>query len=51
MKGSESFWTFGRGLEIGRGVIVFGNLEYLGSGYEKGGDVDVFRGMECVGGK
>ena len=30
---------------------VFGNLEYLGSGYEKRGDVDGFGGMGCVGGK
>ena len=28
---------FGRGLEMGRGVNVFGNLEYLGSEYEKEG--------------
>ena len=27
---------------------VFGGLEYLGSEYEKGGDVDVFGGMGCV---
>ena len=30
---------------------VIGDLEYLGSGYEKGGDVDVFGGMECIGGE
>ncbi len=30
---------------------MFGDLEYLGSGYEKGGDVDVFGGMGCVGGE
>ena len=30
---------------------VFENLEYLGSGYENGGDVDVFGGMRCVGGE
>ena len=28
---------------------VFGDLEYLGSGYEKEGDVDVFGGIGCVG--
>ncbi len=43
------FGVFGRGLEIGRGVDVFGDLEYLGSEYEKGRDVDVFGGMGCVG--
>jgi hypothetical protein len=32
-------------------VVVIGNLEYLGSGYEKGGDVDVFGGIGCVGGE
>ena len=30
---------------------VFGDLEYLGRGYEKGGDVDVFGSMGCVGGE
>ena len=30
---------------------VFGDLEYLGSGYDKGGDVDVFDGMGCVRGE
>ena len=28
---------------------VFGNLEYLGNGYKKGGYVDMFGGMGCVG--
>ena len=45
------FWGIWDGLEIGRGVDVFGNLEYLGSRYGKGGNVDVFKGMGCVGGK
>ena len=44
------FGVFGRGLTIGRGVDMFGDLEYLGNEYEKGGDVDVFGGMGCVGG-
>ena len=30
---------------------VFGNLKNLGSGYKKGGDVDGFGGMGCVGGE
>ena len=30
---------------------VFGDFENLGSGYKKGGDVDVFWGMGCVGGE
>ena len=45
------FGVFRRGLEIGRGVDVFVDLEYLGSGYKMGGDGDVFRGMKCVGGE
>ena len=32
-------------------MVVIGNLKYLGSGYENEGDVDVFGGIECVGGK
>ena len=28
-------------------MVVIGNLEYLGSGYKKGGDVDVFGGIGC----
>ena len=43
------FEVFGRGLEIRKGVDVFGDLEYLGSGYKKGRHVDVFGGMGCVG--
>ena len=39
------------GLEIGECMDVFGDLEYLGRGYEKGGNVDVFGGMGCVGGE
>ena len=30
---------------------VFGDLGYLGNGYKKGGDVDVFWGYGCVGGE
>ena len=30
---------------------VFGDLEYLDSGYKKRGNVDVFGGMGCVGGE
>ena len=45
------FGVFGRGLEIGRGMDVFGDLEYSGSGYEKGGDVDVFGVIGWVGGE
>ena len=45
------FGVFGRGLEIGRGVDVFGDFEYLGSEYENERDVDVFRGIGCVGGE
>ena len=29
-------------------MVVIGNLEYLDSGDEKGGDVDVFGGIGCV---
>ena len=39
------FGVFGRELEIGKDVDVYGNLEYLGSGYEKGGHIKVFGGM------
>ena len=45
------FWDIWEGLEIGRGMDVFGDLEYLNCGYEKGGDVDVFGGMGYVGGE
>ena len=45
------FGVVGRALEIGRGVDVFGDLEYFGSGYKKGGDVDVFGNMGCVRGE
>ena len=30
---------------------VFGDLKYLKNGYEKGGDVNVFGDMMCVGGE
>ena len=43
--------VFGRRLEMGRGVDVFGDMEYLGSGYKKGGDVDVYGGTGCIGGE
>ena len=45
------FGVCGTGLVIGRGEDVFGDLEYLGSGYGKGVDVDVFGGMGCVRGE
>ena len=45
------FGVFGRELEIGRGMNVFEDLDYLSSGYENGGDFDVFGGMGCVGGE
>ena len=32
-------------------VDVFEDLEYLGIGYEKRGDDEVFGGMGCVGGE
>ena len=43
----RGFGVFGRGLKIRRGVDAFEDLD---SGYEKGGDVDVFGGMGCVEG-
>ena len=45
----RGFGVFGRELEIEKGMDLFGDLECLGSGYEKGGDIDVFGGMGCVG--
>jgi len=43
--------VFGRGLERGREVDAFGDWEYSGRKYEKGGDGEVLGGMGWAGGE
>ena len=44
------FWGIWEGVRNRKGCGCVWGLEYLGSRYGKGGDVDVFRGMGCVEG-
>ena len=45
------FWGIWEGVRNRLGCGCVWDLEYLGSGHENGGDVDVFGGMGCVGGE